>query len=216
MLSIPFILILILLAILFVPVFLLTVFFQAVSFSFEKLGLAPEAFFAILLCMFIGSFINIPLGRRKLVEVQESRFFGLVRRTRMRSYGLSVNVGGALIPIALALYLLFRVPLQETLLATALLIIISYKLAKYVPNRGITVPLLFPPLFATIFALILAPEAAPAVAFISGVFGVLIGADILHLPRVLRSEQGILSIGGAGVFDGIFLIAIVAAFLAGF
>ena len=149
------------------------------------------------------------------MEVQESRFFGLVRRTRMRAQGLSINVGGAIIPIFLALYLLPRVPLQETFLATLLLTLISYKLAKFIPGRGISLPLLFPPLFATIFALILAPEAAAPFAFISGVFGVLIGADVLHLPRVLRHGQGILSIGGAGVFDGIFLIAIFAVFLTG-
>ena len=53
-------------------------------------------------------------------------------------------------------------------------------------------------------------NAAP-VAYISGVMGTLLGADLLHigdLPAV-----GILSIGGAGVFDGIFLTGILAAFL---
>jgi len=37
---------------------------------------------------------------------------------------------------------------------------------------------------------------------------------VLHLPRVMREGQGIMSIGGAGVFDGIFLVAIIATFLA--
>jgi len=32
---------------------------------------------------------------------------------------------------------------------------------------------------------------------------------------VMREGQGILSIGGAGAFDGIFLVALIAAFLAG-
>ncbi|MCH7552064.1 DUF1614 domain-containing protein, partial [Patescibacteria group bacterium] len=45
--------------------------------------------------------------------------------------------------------------------------------------------------------------------------GVLIGADLLRLPKVMKGEVGIMSIGGAGVFDGIFLVGIVAALLAG-
>jgi uncharacterized membrane protein len=169
----------------------------------------------VLVVILAGSLVNIPIGRRKLLEVEESRFFGLMRQKRMRLQGLSINVGGALIPVALAGYLLFRVPLKETFLATALLVIICYSLAKVVPGKGIAIPLVLPALFATIFALILAFDFAAPIAFISGVLGVLIGGDILHLPRVMRENQGILSIGGAGVFDGIFLVAVIAAFLAG-
>jgi len=206
---------LIVLFIISLPILLVFAFFHVVTLSFEKLGLPPEIVFALLIFMLVGSFVNIPLGRTRLVEVQETRFFGLLRQTRLRAQGLSVNLGGAIIPLGLAIYLLPRVPLQETLLATVLMVLISYKLARFIPNRGISLPFLLPPLFAAMFALILAFDAAAPVAFISGVFGVLIGADILHLPRVLREGQGMMSIGGAGVFDGIFLVAIVAAFLAG-
>ena len=171
-------------------------------------------FFVVLAAIFIASFINIPIGRRRLIEVEESRFFGLIRRKRIAAQGLTVNVGGAVVPLLLVLYLLPRVPLQETLLASALMIIICYALARFIPGKGIAIPLLLPAFFATIFALVLAFDSASSVAFISGVLGVLIGGDVLHLPRVIREGQGILSIGGAGVFDGIFLVAIVAAFLA--
>ena len=40
----------------------------------------------------------------------------------------------------------------------------------------------------------------------------LIGADLLHLRELLPST-GVLSIGGAGVYDGIFLVGMIAAFL---
>ncbi len=76
-------------------------------------------------------------------------------------------------------------------------------------------PVLLPVLFAVFFALFLAPEYAAQVAFSSGVLGVLIGADLLHLPLVLKRQGGMVSIGGAGVFDGIFLVGIISAFLAG-
>ena len=172
-------------------------------------------FFIFVGVIFIGSFINIPIGRRKLVEVEESRFFGLMRRKRLQAQGLSINVGGAVVPLLVVLYLLPRVPLRETALASVLMIAICFTLAKYIPGKGIAIPLLFPAFFATIFALVLAFKSASSVAFISGVLGVLIGGDLLHLPRVMREGQGMMSIGGAGVFDGIFLVALIAAFLAG-
>ncbi|MDP2663865.1 MAG: DUF1614 domain-containing protein, partial [bacterium] len=52
-------------------------------------------------------------------------------------------------------------------------------------------------------------------AFVSGTLGVLIGADILNLRKIQR-YGGFLSIGGAGVFDGIFLVGVISALLAGF
>jgi uncharacterized membrane protein len=83
-------------------------------------------------------------------------------------------------------------------------------------------------------------DAAAPVAYISGTLGTLIGADLLNLPRILRGSlvQGratsggsdpiwnyfggegrtapkfIASIGGAGVFDGIFLTSVLAPILA--
>jgi len=209
------IIILFLLLLLAIPFFLVWGFLNIITFSFEKLGLSPEAALLVLVLMLVGSFINIPLGRRKLVEVQEPYFFGLMRRPRMMVQGLSINVGGAIIPIALALYFLSFVPLQQALIVTVLMIAVSWKLARFVPGKGITLPAIFPALLAAIFAFVFVPEFAGPVAFISGVFGVLIGADLLHLPRVQR-EAAVMSIGGAGVFDGIFLIAIISALLTSF
>lgn len=201
--------------ILAIPFLLLFGFFNVVANSFESFGLAPGMAIVILLSMLIGSFINIPIGKRRLVEVEERRFFGLVRSSRMQAQGLSINVGGAIIPIGLAVYLLPQVPLEDVALASLLMIIICYAVARVIPGKGIGVPVLFPAFFATLFALVLAFDEAAPVAFIAGVVGVIVGADVLHLPKVMRENQGIMSIGGAGVFDGIFLIAIIAAFLAG-
>src|SRR3989338_3550822 len=198
-----------------IPFLVLFGLFHVATSGFEKLGLPPEAVFGVLFFMLVGSLINIPIGRRRLFRSEESRFFGLVRRRGFQQQGLSLNVGGVIIPLLLVLYLLPRVPLRETLLASLLMIVLCFLLARFVPGKGIAIPILFPALFATIFGLVLAFEAAAAVAFVSGVLGVIIGGDLLHLPRVMRENQGIMSIGGAGVFDGIFLIAIIATFLAG-
>src|SRR6266436_3268356 len=65
----------------------------------------------------------------------------------------------------------------------------------------------------------LAAQGAPAlcaapVAYVAGVAGPLIGADLLHLKEIEQSTVGMASIGGAGTFDGIVLAGIVAAYLA--
>lgn len=201
--------------ILAIPVLVVFGLFHVATTGFEKLGFAPEAVIGVLLAMLVGSLINIPLGRRRLVEVEESHFFGLIRRKKLQAQGFSLNVGGAVIPIFLVVYLFPRAPLRETMLASILMIVVCFLLARFIPGKGIGIPVALPALFAAIFALILAFDQAAPVAFISGVLGVLVGGDILHLPRVLREGRGIMSIGGAGVFDGIFLVAIIATFLAG-
>jgi uncharacterized membrane protein len=190
-------------------------FFKVVQIGLENLGFAPEAVVIALVFMVLGSFVNIPLGRRKLVKVQESHFFGLFRRQRLVAQGLSINVGGALIPLFIAGFLLFQVPLQETLIAILLMTLVAWKLSSLVPGKGVVLPIFIPPLFAALFAFLLAPQEAALVAFVAGTLGVLLGADVLRLPQVMRGGVGMLSIGGAGVFDGIFLVGIVAALLAG-
>ena len=51
-------------------------------------------------------------------------------------------------------------------------------------------------------------------AFASGVCGVIIGADLLNIPKVKKNGTHVMSIGGAGTFDGILLTAIFATIAA--
>ena len=51
-------------------------------------------------------------------------------------------------------------------------------------------------------------------AYVSGSMGTLIGADILNLTRVAEIGATVVSIGGAGTFDGVFLTGIIAGLLA--
>ncbi|MFH1382431.1 MAG: DUF1614 domain-containing protein [Chloroflexota bacterium] len=52
------------------------------------------------------------------------------------------------------------------------------------------------------------------VAYISGTMGTLIGADLLNWPSFKKLGSHLISIGGAGVFDGIFLSGVIAALIA--
>ncbi|WP_407066358.1 DUF1614 domain-containing protein [Fischerella thermalis] len=49
--------------------------------------------------------------------------------------------------------------------------------------------------------------------FAGGVLGTLIGADLLHLREIECITPGVLSIGDAGVFDGIALCGLFALLL---
>lgn len=70
------------------------------------------------------------------------------------------------------------------------------------------------PLTAVVCAWILGAAAAPSIAFAGGILGTLIGADTLHLREMETLSPGHLSIGGAGVLDGIALCGLFALLLA--
>lgn len=63
-------------------------------------------------------------------------------------------------------------------------------------------------------ALLLSRRAAPAVAYVAGSLGTLIGADLLNLDRIQGLGAPVASTGGAGTFDGVFVTGIVAVLLA--
>lgn len=168
----------------------------------------------ILVVSALGSFFNIPLGKRKIVLVQRPYFFGLFKKSYMALQGISINVGGAVVPIILAFYFLSKVPLQPALLATFFMVIVSHIFSKVIPGKGVIVSPFLVAIMALVLAFIIAPSHVAPVTFVSGVLGVLVGADLLNIRRVLRQGEGaILCIGGAGVFDGIFLIGIISALI---
>jgi len=198
----------------------LQLFFQIVTFSFAKLGLTPAGAMLLLLLSLFGSLINIPISRTQTYVPPEpvgyfrGPFWVYYRPPRVQETIIAVNVGGAIIPTIFGLYLLTHTPLVPALLATAIVTVVVHLLARPVPAVGIQVPALLPPLVSALVAILLGGEHAPAVAYISGAFGILIGADLLNLPRIRNLGGQVMSIGGAGVFDGIFLVAIFSAFLA--
>jgi uncharacterized membrane protein len=166
--------------------------------------------------------INIPVYREEMDYYEEtdsftelfSRFFG-IQIPAVHERIIALNVGGAILPGFLCLYLLLRVDIQPVIMATAVTTLFSYFLSKPVKGVGIVIPAFIPPIIAAITALLFAErESAPAVAYISGVLGTLIGADLLRLHQIKRFGLSFLSVGGAGVFDGIYIVGIIAVLLA--
>ncbi len=201
--------------VLIIPVLFILIFFNLASFGFESLGISPQVVVIILLFILAGSFINIPVTRKTIVYSREVRF-GWFRIPVHHESGLAINLGGAVIPIAVSMYLLLNAPLWPVVIATTLMIIICKFLTRPIPGRGLAIPMFIPPIFAATFGILFAREHAASVAFISGVLGTLIGGDLLNLRKARRLGAGIVSIGGAGVFDGIFLVGIISVLLTAF
>lgn len=209
--------------------FLLPFFFgELMATSLAKLQLSPAGAVYVIVGIFAGSLINIPIGRIARSEEVDAhplatygldRMFPRLARVR-RETVIAVNVGGCLIPAGLALYELICLAatglgtLAITIIACAVNTAICYWLARPVRGLGIVMPGLVPALVAVFMATLLAPEHAPPVAFVAGVTGPLLGADLLHFKDLSKIATGVASIGGAGTFDGIVLSGIVALYLA--
>jgi len=128
---------------------------------------------------------------------------------------LAVNVGGAVIPVCLCLYLLLRIDFGFYLpVLVGLVTLVVNRLAQPVKGLGIAVPGLIPPLVAALGAYLLCPGylRAPC-AYIACTLGTLIGADLLKLREIPKLGAPVASIGGAGTFDAIFFGGIIAVFL---
>ena len=191
-------------------------------YAYRKIGVAPRYVFTILVLTLLGSHVNIPLysvSARDIARPETVALRAAVRcaagRTRPGATVVAVNVGGALIPALLSLYLFLRLPMKgRMLIGTAVVTVVVNQLAQVVPGVGIAVPMLLPPLLAAGVALVLAFRRAPPVAYVAGTMGALIGGDLLNLGRVAEMGAPMLSIGGAGTFDGVFLTGILAGLLA--
>jgi uncharacterized membrane protein len=200
---------------------------EFVIHGLSKLHLSPEVALLLVFGMIATGFVNIPVRRIKREEGVPHHPLAIVGLSdiwphlqRMRDDTvIAVNVGGCLIPAGLALYEIWHLgtlgaqALGSVTVAVIANAIVSYLIARPVPRVGIAMPSLVSPVVAAGLALLLAPDYAPPVALVGGVIGPLVGADLLHLRDVERIEAGIVSIGGAGTFDGIVLSGLVAAYL---
>jgi uncharacterized membrane protein len=196
--------------------------FRILHYAYEQMGISPRSAMSILLLTLLGSSINIPLAEFPPEKV--------ISGTVVHSHGmryvvpvvhhwpatvLAINVGGALIPIVLSFYLVLknRIVMRSTI-AVAVVALVAHYLAHPVHGVGITLPIFIPPIVAVACALMLSWHQAGPIAYVGGSMGTLIGADLMNLGKIRGLGAPIASIGGAGTFDGVFLVGIVAVLLA--
>jgi uncharacterized membrane protein len=196
---------------------------RILRYAYMRLGVGPGTALLLLFGSLVGSYFNIPItvlpgqtvGSGEIVDYFGMRYV-VPMVTSYPGTVLAVNVGGAVIPTVMSIYLVLRYQLWvRAAIAVIAIALIIHSMATPVRGVGIAVPVFAPVVVTAILAFILSREYAPPLAYIGGSMGTLIGADLMNLGNIGGLGAPVASIGGAGTFDGIFLTGILAVLLAG-
>ena len=140
------------------------------------------------------------------------------------SWQVGVNAGGAVVPLLVCLYLVWkhRMPAGRLVVGVGLVAAVAYGVTVSDSQRGVVavfpwwlLPVLVASLGSVVFLWRNLQRAAPF-AYVTGVCGVLLGADVLHLVSLLQEPvvgTRIAVIGGASVFDMVFTTGLLAVLL---
>ncbi len=207
---------------LFIPIMIFYMAYLLVTKAFRYMGFT--SFEAIIIV--VGSLI---LGLQWSITISGVTFNNILANIYLFTYNnwnVGINMGGALIPIFLSIYLSIKkkIDWRKILIGIIIISIITYLVTYPDPTKGIVakLPLGFvPAIVASIVSTILLykdfKKAAP-LAYISGTIGVLIGADVFHLYELLIQPVNNPTnaiIGGANVFDMVFITGIIAVVVDG-
>ena len=174
------------------------VYFGLLQRVLDRMHLTDKEALFFLALMILGAYINIPLWRRP---------------------SLTINVGGGLVPIILAGYVMSRVGTvqewQRAVLATIITAIGIYTAGRLLPSEPGTMILdptyLYALLGGTVAYL---SGRSRRGAFIAGMLGVIL-SDLGHFVRlVMLRLPGRTVIGGAGAYDTVILSGMLAVSLA--
>lgn len=180
----------------------LLIYFGLAQRLLDRMRLTDRGALAVVGALIVGSFIDIPVSRGNIEA--------------------SINVGGALVPLGLAVYLLRKAGTTKewvrALGATVVTGLVIY-LAGSVLMRGdpgdrnaLIDPLYIYPLVGGVTAYLAGRSRRSA--FIAATLGVL-SLDLGHWLWLIRTNTpGTVSLGGAGAFDSIVIAGLVAVLLA--
>lgn len=176
------------------------IFFGIAQRILDRMRLTDKQALAYIGLTIIGSFITLPIMRGP-VEV-------------------SVNIGGAVLPVLLVAYLLYRAGTARERIRAGVASVIAGAVVAIIPRiTPIQEPSGFfmdPTYFYAIVSGLVAYIAGRSrrSAFIAGTMGIIIG-DFVHLFQILNAGiPGRADIGGAGAFDATVIAGIVAVMIA--
>lgn len=207
------------LLIVLLPILALYMIYLIITKAFNDIGFSSiEAVVIVFLCFLLGSglidayagisFSNIPLFRYQT------------------SWIVGINIGGAVIPLLLSIYLSVKNRLKPltVLLGIGIITVVTFFVTYPDPEKGIVsvfpfwlLPIICSSVVSILFCWKEKNKAAP-LAYTIGTLGVLLGADGFHLIRLLQYDVQTTRyavIGGAHVFDMVFITGILAVFLDG-
>ena len=177
----------------------LSIFYIFYSPSFKEIGIGKRE----LGLLFIGSlstmFINMPIFIYK-------------------KYFLAINIGGALIPLVLSYYFIATNGLHfPKMLAGISIVSIATFMVTKVTSQGVIsyFPFyLFPSILAFLISMLFyfRSPIASSYSYATATIGVIIGGDFSHLPEIFHHPfMG--SIGGAGLYDMVYMAGILSFLL---
>lgn len=190
------------LGIIILVVLMFLVYFGIAQRLLDRMRLSDKGALVVLGALLVGSFVDLPLAKGNIQA--------------------SLNVGGGLVPVGLAGYLLYKAGTTKewvrALIATVVTAGVIYFLGSVImqgdPRDEMTLldPLYVYPLVGGLTAYLLGRSRRAA--FVAATLGVL-SQDLIHFFW-LRSTgtSGTVHIGGAGIFDSIVLAGLVAVLLA--
>jgi len=161
----------------------------------DRMRLNDRQALVAVLSILIGGFIDIPVFR------------GL--------WTVSVNLGGSVIPVIIAIYVLSRADTQTearrgvlSAVATGAALLAILKIFTFEEGRTIIDPIYVFGLVAGVIAYLLGRSRRAA--FAGAVLGVVF-LDIAHLVEVIiRRLPSTVNIGGAGAFDAVIIAGLIA------
>ena len=172
------------------------IFFGLAHQILDRLYLSDRGGLVFIGAMIVGSFIDIPLSRTP---------------------NISMNIGGAVLPLVLAIYVLVKAGSSKEWVRSIIGIIITTgvlygvnKLYSFDTSRGFIEPQYLWAIIAGIIAYI--AGRSRRLAFVIATMGIL-AMDIVHIFEVRGTNVPTL-IGGGGVFDTLVVAAVLAVLLA--
>src|SRR5215471_8642508 len=132
-------------------------------YAYMRLGMSSGAALLLLFGSLIGSYFNIPVAElpgQRVMSGQVIEFFGMRYVVPVVEDWpgtlIAVNVGGAVIPVLVSLYLLIRHALWIMgLVAVAVVSLVIHWFAEPVRGVGIAVPIFLPALISAVLAVVL-------------------------------------------------------------
>ncbi len=185
--------------------------------AFKYLGFSNIESTLIVIVSFIFTFPIIIFG----YDISNIPLF------KYNNWILGINTGGAIIPLLISFYLVYKrkISYKQVLIATIIVTIITFFITRVEPTQGVVASFpywIIPAILACFTSIIIFNKnfaKGAVLSYSSSTFGVIIGADLLHLKELINNSPTKLgtmaTIGGAVVFDLIFLTGIFAVLLYG-
>lgn len=214
-----------------IVVFGLIILPMAVLFYENKLNIGnitSVPLFLMLLLMLITKNIEIPIAsiRTRKPELLSQHAFMLEKiysvpvseelitpKERVFDTKLTINFGGAIIPLLAIIFLLATGPITTSLEIALIITVIAFLASEIIDGVGIEVPD-YIGLVSLPLTFLLSTDSAESVIFISSTTGIIAGcvASLLTLDRE-KNGSAYISIGGVGSFRAIYIMALIASLL---